>query len=279
MKKSLIINTRDKGFFSSVLQIIDNIKYCEINNLKPIIAIKENFRYKNNEENPWINYFELINDNIKEGECVNISELKNGCFYLLKNFILLDPLENNYRSYLWELVSQNSKETENYRIEVNKIINKYIKPNKYIKKIVKNFQIKNLKQPTLGVHIRGTDFSYYDINNYISIIKKLIEEYKYTKIYVASDNQESIDIIKKEFMITCSYETDYRVKDFKNYQPAFHVFNNEDMIKQGQSVLIESILLSMCDRLICINSAVAAFSAYLNPKMPIHLITRLNNQG
>jgi hypothetical protein len=61
--------------------------------------------------------------------------------------------------------------------------------------------------------------------------------------------------------------------------PAFYIFSGEDMVKQGQSVLIESILLSKCDALVCINSAVPKFAACVNPEIPIHLVTRLHHQG
>ena len=49
--KSLIINTREYGMFSSLLQIIDNIKYCELNGMKPIINIGEKFLYRDGPEN------------------------------------------------------------------------------------------------------------------------------------------------------------------------------------------------------------------------------------
>ena len=64
MKKSLIINTREYGFFSSVFQVIDNIEYCSQHDMKPIIELGPKFKYKNLENNSWNEFFCKINDGV-----------------------------------------------------------------------------------------------------------------------------------------------------------------------------------------------------------------------
>jgi len=287
MTKSLYIHTRDCGFFSSMLQIVDNLKYCDMQGFKPIIDLKPNFRYQFDEDDPWVNYFEPINDKVIEGDLISIDNISNEGLYLLENFILVNPSRYNFKGYIWELISNNSPEIYQNRMEVHKIISKYLKPNQFIKNEVSQFKMENFGGKMLGVHIRGTDFNFennpdlseYNIEKIIISIKKLILEHGYTKIYLASDNQESLDIITNEIPNSFFYKTDFRAEKFFNLLPSFKIFDQKDMVKQGQSVLIESILLSSCDGLLCINSGVSSFSAYLNPNMDIHLMTRIRTQG
>jgi hypothetical protein len=278
-KKSLIINTRKYGFFSSVFQVLDNIKYCNENNIKPIIELGNEFKYKNEKNNSWESFFHPINDGVIEGEPIHISQLPNGALYLLKNYILIDPLNDNCKSTLWENIISNPNIADNHRLQINEIINNYLKPSNYIQQTIDNFVKENFTPQTLGVHFRGTDFHFNDINIFISTINTLLEQQDYSKIYIASDNHEAIEIFTNTFPNVCSYNTQYRAPTINSSHPAFHLFSGEDMIKQGQSVLIESILLSKCNQLVCLNSNVAKFAACLNPNMPINLITRLYNQG
>lgn len=278
MKKSLIIKTRNCGFFSSIFQVLDNVEYCYQHNMKPIIELGPEFKYKNLENNSWHEFFYEINDGVIEGESIEIPQLHNGALYLLDDYIMVSPLYGNFKSVIWENI-ENPELVSKYRQQINNTINKCLKPNDYIQNIVDNFVSENFKNSMLGVHFRGTDFGYNDISSFISMINMLLEQNNYSKLYIASDNQEAIKLLSDVFPNSCFYSTPYRTESMNSTLPAFYIFSGEDMIKQGQSVLIESILLSKCDGIVCINSAVAKFSTCLNPEMPIHLVTRLHHQG
>lgn len=278
IKKSLIINTRNCGFFSSIFQVIDNIEYCSQHDMKPIIEFGPEFKYKNLENNSWNEFFYEINDGVIEGELIEIPQLPNGALYLLNDYIMINPLSGNYKSVLWENV-ENLDVSYKYRQQINSTINKYLKPNDYVQNIIDNFIKENFDSPILGVHFRGTDFGYRDINGFILKINILLEQQNFKKIYISSDNQEAITLLSDAFPNSCFYNTPYRTETMNSTLPAFYIFSGEDMIKQGQSVLIESMLLSKCDALVCINSAVPKFAACVNPEMPIHLVTRLHHQG
>jgi hypothetical protein len=278
VKKSLIIKTRNCGFFSSVFQVLDNIEYCSQHDMKPIIELGDEFKYKNLENNSWNEFFCEINDGVIEGEPIEIPQLPNGALYLLDDYVMVSPLHGNFKSVIWENI-KNPEAVDKYRRQINNTINKYLKPSSYIQGIVDNFVKKNFKPLMLGVHFRGTDFEYNDIDSFTSMISMLLEQNNYSKLYIASDNQEAIKLLSDIFPNSCFYNTTYRAELINSTLPAFYIFSGEDMIKQGQSVLIESILLSKCDGIICVNSAVAKFSTCLNPEMPIHLVTRLPLQG
>jgi hypothetical protein len=277
VKNSLIIRTHGNGFFSAILQVLDNIEYCERHNIKPIIELGEAFRYKNLKSS-WEDFFNSINDGKIEGEPIEIHQLPNSVLYLLNDYIMINPLSGNYKSVLWENV-ENLDVSYKYRQQINSTINKYLKPNDYVQNIIDDFVKENFNSPILGVHFRGTDFQYSDIDSFVSKIKLLLEQQNFKKIYIASDNQEAITLLNDTFPNSCFLKHPYRTESMNSTLPAFYIFSGEDMIKQGQSVLIESMLLSKCDALVCINSAVPKFAACVNPEIPIHLVTRLHHQG
>jgi hypothetical protein len=277
VKNSLIIRTHGNGFFSSVLQVLDNIEYCERHNIKPIIELGEAFRYKNLKSS-WEDFFNSINDGKIEGEPIEIHQLPNSVLYLLNDYIMINPLSGNYKSVLWENV-ENLDVSYKYRQQINSTINKYLKPNDYVQNIIDDFVKENFDSPILGVHFRGTDFQYSDIDSFVSKVNILLEQQNFKKIYIASDNQEAITLLSDTFPNSCFLKHPYRTESMNSNLPAFYIFSGEDMVKQGQSVLIESILLSKCDALVCINSAVPKFAACVNPEIPIHLVTRLHHQG
>jgi hypothetical protein len=156
-KKSLIINTRKYGFFSSVFQVLDNIKYCNENNIKPIIELGNEFKYKNEKNNSWESFFHPINDGVIEGEPIHISQLPNGALYLLKNYILIDPLNDNYKSTLWENIISNPNIADNHRLQINEIINNYLKiPFQMYVHITLNIEHQQLILPTqLFIYFQG----------------------------------------------------------------------------------------------------------------------------
>jgi hypothetical protein len=280
MPNSLIIKTREYGFFSSLFQIIDNIRYCEINDIKPIIDVGEKYLYQNNNSNPWNYFFENINDNIIEGEKQEITELTNNANFLLDDYMLVCPTNGDYHLNLWHKVQTKNKDIElEYRNKINDIIKKYIKPIPDIQRQIDLFIQNNFEDSVLAVHIRGTDYGFHSIDSYIDKIKEIQQEKNYKKIFVASDNHEAIIKIKEAFNNVCFYETNLRAENINSVSPVCHIVSGDDKIKHGQDVLIECLLLSKCNEIICINSNVAGAACLFNPNMIINLLTRIHGGG
>ena len=106
----------------------------------------------------------------------------------------------------------------------------------------------------LGVHVRVTDmnivhreYGVFTTNDYIEKIKQYDSK---KKIFVASDNMKSIELIKKEFGSRVSYvENLSRAKNENDDILSFQ----EDNISEKflwQEAFLEMILLSMCGSLI-----------------------------
>lgn len=266
MEKSLIINTRESsGFFSNYFIFVDNIKYCEINNYKPIMLLGGgDWFYNDGRLDMWDAFFEPISDNIITSD------------YMFSSFFKLwdeSFLCRQGKIMVWENINNDDESLKN-RLDVNRIIQK-IKPIKEIQDKINDFTNNNFNGKTLGVHIRGTDYGFNQIDSYVEQIKKYSE---YDTIYIASDNQESIDIIKNNFKNVIYYETNIR-REKMNDNVLCYELNNDEKIKHAQDVLIECSILSKCNHLICINSNVAAAALYMNPYMTFDLIYRSPEGG
>jgi hypothetical protein len=201
LQNSLIINHRNalgrggsSGFFSLFFQILDNLKYCSENNLKPVIKLDKSFY-----NGDWEDFFETINDGVATGNTINSD------YFLLKNFLV--NLDIPYLK-LWELLTQQKRdEVIAHRQEVNNLIQNFIKPSKEILNMV-NQHIDNCNNNTLAVHIRTTDYNYYNIENYFNAIDRDIDNYN--KIFVASDSTEAINLVKNKYKNVYFLETNLR---------------------------------------------------------------------
>jgi len=282
MNSSLQLRPRIYGFFSSIFQMIDNLKYCELNNIKPIIKWDSISLYNNEEENCWGNFFEEINDGIPVGEFIDIYDLpgiNERALFFLRDYMMVDPYVGNFRLKLWHFSgtmksASNKEELYNYRVEINEMILKYIKPNEKVLNEVSKI-INTEWDKTLAVHIRGTDYwtNQNTLDEFCVRIQDNIEKNKYEKIFVASDNNQSINYIKEKFKNVLYYNTDIRQNDLTSSAPICHNVSGEKKTKHGMDVLVECILLSKCDKIICVNSNVAAMACFLNPEMEFELIS------
>jgi len=262
MENSLIIDVRtSSGFFSNYLIFLDNLKYCQRHNLKPIMRLGGNWYYSDGRQNLWDYFFEKINDGVPIG----VSQHSN--FFKL--------WEEKFTCHigkvpLWEFYEDKEFIKQN-RIEVNEI-SKLVKPSIEIQKKIDLFLKQNFEnKKVLGLHIRGTDYHFNNLDLYLESVKKIIDEYDI--VFIASDNFESINFFSEKFPNICFYETNIRMNKMNDGCLALYNPSN-DKLKHGEDVLIEAYLLSNCHHLICINSNVAAAALYINPNMTYDLIHR-----
>jgi hypothetical protein len=277
--KSLIINTREYGMFSSLFQIIDNLKFCEMNNMKPILNIGEKFLYRDGPENPWTHYFKPINDGKPEGEVFEVSQLTTTANFFLENYIMAQPSIHDYRLKLWNMIADRD-DLLAHRQEIKSMLDKYVKPLPVITEEVQKFAKKNFKgNSVLSVHIRSTDYKFVNLPLLIDRIDKIQKQNNYKKIFVASDSLEAIMGIYNAFPNVCYYETGLRCEKIDSPKPLCHIVFGQDKIKHGRDAIIECLLLSKGKEIVCINSNVAGMACYLNPQMKIHLMWRQIHGG
>lgn len=140
-----------------------------------------------------------------------------------------------------------------YKKEFLNLVNKY----------VEEF---NIGKDTVGIHIRlcdmnihhRNDYGQVNYNDYLKVIKKEITS-KNT-LFVASDNLESIDKLKKEFGDRVRYVPDLiraELETTDSYQLQISTFKSKELWVEA---FLEMMLLSKCSKFICRTSNLANMS-------------------
>ena len=148
-----------------------------------------------------------------------------------------------------------------------KYVAKYIKVKPHILQKVSDFQAKYLENTySIGVHIRGTDFSYAKPTSpetYIEAIHHHLDENKIKEfnLFLATDQVQFIEVFEKEFPGRVSY---YNAIRSENHVAPFH-FKDVNNYKKGEDVLIDMLLLSNCQFLFKGAAAVGEYALWLNP--------------
>lgn len=241
-----------RGFYSNVLWYLNNCNRAEI--LSDNIEFNDfSTNYCDDPSKGFYDFFQRyeLNNNLKYDYDINIKDIEN-IRYFKNTEICGFILDFDIRKY------------------INFLIYKYLKINENIKNKI-NLNLKNFKdKKVLGVHIRQTDLyrSHIDnkldkplkIENYLKEIENNISNYD--MLYLMSDNYQSIKIVKnyfKDFPI-------YFIKDIIRSNnsldnPIFRNNNNKstDKYKLGEDIIIETELLSNCDKIIITNSNISSY--------------------
>ena len=244
----------------------------------------------NGSTNPWEYYFEPLNehtvDDALNGENVVNDIFMVGDFELgLENKFLIANLHSYEPLALWGLLEQEPslehKDTYEYRhrAAVADVIQRHVRIKPNILNIIDSFQDKHFSDNVLGVHVRGTDkkleypHKALPIEAYLEAIHKYTENNPDCKIYVASDNNEAIGRIFKEFGPQRVVVTNaVRMKNYLSADPI--CLTPATGPKHGEEVLIECSLLSRTNHLICTDSKVAAAALFINPNITTTYLNR-----
>ena len=241
------------GLFSNLTVVLNHLLICKKFNFFPVVDM-ENFKTIYNEIskinghlNAWEYYFERLNRyTLKE-----VYKSKNVIFSNsnLEKYMLADMTNNNLKNLF------------------SKIIIK-----KHIIKKFENFYKKNFlnTKNILGIHFRGSTYKVarghafpFTIDLMLIEIDKLINKYKYKKIFLVTEEQKYLDTSKKKYGDKCIFYSSYRMhkKDlFKIYPRKNHRY------KMGEETVIDTLLLSKCDGLAYIKSNVISAAIMLSKK-------------
>ena len=239
------------------------------------------------EDNPWEYYFHPLNDlkisEIKENHKISDIFMCGELDFNLENKFLIKNLHSYDSLKLWSIL--NSDELLKHRKEVNQIILKYVKIKEEILNKVELFYNKKFinSDEYIGVHVRGTDkkteypFKQLTFKHYIDKINDIVSKNpdKSYKIYVASDNNESIikmaDYYGKKNIIC---HPSIRVSSHSSKIP-IHLKNDIDKRKHGEETLIEMLLLSKCNHIIGTDSNFTAVASYYNTEANLIYLNRI----
>lgn len=246
------------GFFSNITFILNHLKICEDMNFIPIIDMK-NYPSLHNEiniikntKNSWEYYFEKLNK-----YSLNEVYKSNNVFLSSKKFqkkMFIDMTNDKISRYFG-------------KIKIKKEILQKV-DNFYKKKFKKNHKI-------LGVHFRGSTYKTARGHGFpltkdlmIKNIQFLLKKFNYDKIFVVTEEQEYLKVLKENFREKLIYYNSFRMKkldSFKIYPRKNHRY------LLGEEILIETVLLSRCNGLTFIKSnVISAAIMFAKKKIKIH---------
>jgi hypothetical protein len=268
-----IRTTIGAGFFAELQKVVANLKYYENKHLSRVTVdwTEEFFPYKNDPiENGWDLFFEPILNNDVGGSSSIITDL--GPTHEVHDQKCIDHWVS-YNKYL------------SYRLNLNRIFNKYIKIKSNILNEAQEFYDQNLKgYYAIGVHVRfsaahagenpkGTP----KLDDYINEINRIIKKKGTVKIFLASDSEYVINRFKKEYssqmiVVRDAFRSKYDEEPHLIYSnPEYWLSHKAEFHAKkpgyfgGKTVLLDVITLSKCDILIHTTSNVSDFTTYLNP--------------
>jgi len=215
-------------------------------------------------------FFEVIIDNIDNIDLIKQIKLNVPNHLFIRNQNIFDNIFdfNDKQEEILTISSTSCSGTRNRFFQANlydnffilKEINKKLVYNTYIINEVNNYVFKyNIDDKTLGIHIRLTDmnnlhsdYGIISLEDYILEITNYVNNNKnITKLFIASDNNESINKIINIFPnLTINYfENQYRVNNMTD-DNFLNQVNNLNDINFIVTNFIENIILSKCCGLI-----------------------------
>ena len=257
------IGSKGDGFFAEHRRLLNYLYYADQLQLIPYIEFTENYTYaEDHPVNGFTNPFEYYFCQ----PCVEKSDISAYQFVVESRDCDLDlsralKPENGYDL------------SEEYVSAMAAISQKYIKPNKATQNLQQEAQELLGERKTLGIHVRLTDFrkNYYGhptcvtADHHLELTKRAVEQYGFQRIFLATDDVETVEMFRKEFGEALLTYSDV-VRSDGEISVAFSKDQRENHhYRLGQEVLRDMYTLSMCDGLIAGKSQVS-ICAYIQKR-------------
>ena len=296
-----IVCDRDVGLFNLVMGAVAHIYWALKENRIPIIYYgKKNCYWTPNgyrdRNTVWEYYFEPV---ISEYPASRIPP------YVLK-WIADNPLKRGHLGHFvdnsafisnngaWHITVDgevlrghpNKAPSRKIREAASAIIRDYVRPRAYIVDKADRFFDKHLAgRYVIGVHIRGTDANVdptrpvrqtrVNYDKFIAVLRRLLRKNPDALIFVASDEQASVDRIRNAFNKVIAYDS-IRHQNGEvagrgpagGIMPGYLTQDPDGAAKNGEEAVIEYMLLSRCDYLVHNNSSIPRTVLSTAPGMP-----------
>ncbi|KXJ18187.1 hypothetical protein AC249_AIPGENE9375 [Exaiptasia diaphana] len=274
------------GLGGILLQTLDHINLCENLGAVPTIFWRqcESICPSDPTVNAWEMFFEPVNPKIEQkAKTVFCFGGQSGPSVLgIKNLDKTKPMEDlinlTFRPKLSIGYEETGIITRDVQIKTNKLIEKYVKILPKIQTAVEQFYSRYLaKFHAVAVHVRGTDHrletgngQLAPLSSYIQNIKDfLLYKSKVNRIFVATDNSETIETFVQEFEDKVVYTKAFRAKAYDGLPVHASGF---DAYKLGSEVLVDILLMAKCKYFFHMESSVAALVTYFNPRIESHFV-------
>jgi hypothetical protein len=251
--KFYIINYKHRGagYFAYLNTVFGRLKYCNDNNLIPIVdwsTPKVEYYDAEMGENPFDYYFDQASTVEEAIKCEHE--------YCSGNYVNYPPSGRKIYKY------------KDIVIDIHNSINKFLKVKPEIINSL-NKDIENSK--TLGVHCRRSDMGRHhpqflfstNIEDYFIKTMEIYHKYGFEKIYLATEEIEIFEYFKNKIPEILLYQECFRIKSNDDHRIISDNRKNHRYL-MGKEVLIDSLNLSKCNSLLCSISGVSYGSIFFN---------------
>lgn len=258
------VNAEFSGWFSIMSNVVSALVVAQRYGLKPIIKLGHSALYSEDEatqlgENLFEYYYE-------QPEPIPLESVMQS-----KNVICATNVHCSFIYYMKRNYDQDSIEM----CELAKAVTAYLHLNKKTDSyITREIERKLSGNRIIGVHVRGTDFKagfnnhaiYVKPEEYIQHVKYIMKDNDYDQIFLATDEESTIQTFQKEFGDKVVFHEVYRAKG--NTDIGIHCTKAERPLhhyKLGLEVLLDMYSLAYCDALVACPSGVS-FHAIINKR-------------
>ncbi len=288
-----IIRERDVGLFSLIQQVVAQIPWALSEKRTPVALFEEGCCYWTpngyaEKETVWEYYFEPVTadypvsripDQIRAEIVRKTPDPKSPGFFLDENYFVSSHFGDHAKlkgkslriPYTWD------DPDEPLRLQTGEIIRDHVRPRQYIQIKVDGFYTRHLKgRHVIGVHVRGTDAIGNDelrahrhgslaLEKYTSAIEALLDRNPDAGIFVATDDQASLEFLAKKFPGQVeSYDSLRHTAGETSGQgpkgwimPAYVSGDRDTAARNGEEAVIEYLLLGRCQHLVHNGSGLA----------------------
>lgn len=308
-----IICERDAGLFSLIQQVIANIPWAIQEGRTPIAYFQDKTCYwtpngYHDKDTVWEYYFEpvvaaypasTIPQYIREIiSCNHPSPFEVG--YFADEYAFVSNHFGDHPALIGKTLPIPyllDDPDDRLRQKANDIIRCFIRPRDYIQQKVNNFFQQYMSgHYVIGVHARGTDAISKEevrphrqgslvLSKYITEIQQLLEVQPAARIFVATDDQSSLEYLREAFESRVFAYDSIRHESGEAagkgptgwIMPAYIAGDRDRAAKNGEEAVIEYLLLSQCNYLVHNGSGLAR-TVLLNAPLLPHTNTHRGKQ-
>lgn len=238
------------GFFAEFLYLLMRLYYAAERGFVPCVYWGEDFLYYEKggiegEKNAFLHYFDAVS------EVFSIDKAK---YVLEATSCHINDVQDCLNAHGYAV-------SDEYIEALGAIIRKYIHYNKKTMEYLNESYDKLIgDQKTLAVHFRGTDYrrQYADHPVFVTIkeeiekVRELLNSKGYEAVFLATDEQEAVDIFRREFGEKVKiFEDTWRAQTGDESVAYSYSDRENHHYLLGLEVLRDQYMLTRCDGLVC----------------------------
>ncbi len=245
------------GFCAILNRVLGGLYYADYYGLIPVIDNWNCCAYEEEDQiNDTYNVFEYYFEPTSKYKLVDVMQSRN---VAIVNDTDMDLVLKECN------ISQWYRPNEKYIDTLSEIFAKYIRFNiKTLESFENDIKKLKIKDTILGVHYRGSDFkigisnhpSQYSKEKFVSEIKKIMDEYEFKQVFIATDDSEALAYFVKNIRGVVYYD-DVKRTDGKVSVAFLKSERKHNHYMLGYELLRDIYTLAKCDGLVAGLSQVA----------------------